>query len=450
MLARGASAVGYPSAMIATNTARMYTAREASYALTGTARGRQVERRMSDGERPDDVASAYPNMATYLVRSRSPLACLASCTLGVLLLAGCGRVMAASSSVTSGATATPYGQKPIPTPALTPPPGWSAVLHGLQLINTSTHGGLAVSAAQPGRVIGCGMSTPIYHPATPPTFVLSNDGGQTWQVRAIPHLPAAQGCEVFADTLQPDTLVMVPFGPGASVYVTRDAGVTWKPLELPALVRPIGLTGGQLFAVADRSYGHPGSLLQASLASGTWHAVAQTLPPAGSDPYAAAVDPDNPALMYLSGFSGTTAAVYRTTDGGTSWQLTHTLPSAHLIALYTAHQHQVFAEQLTGLGSDHPLFYSADSGVTWEGIPMHDKGGGDSLWVSPQERVLTEVEVDARTDTLYMLDPAHKTSTPMGTYTLGQGPILAAVADGPTPALLYTTPDHTWRLPLSA
>jgi hypothetical protein len=80
---------------------------------------------------------------------------------------------------------------------------------------------------------------------------------------------------------------------------------------------------------------------------------------------------------------------------------------------------------------------------------MQYKGGGEPLWVSPQGRALTETSVDAWTDTLSTLDPAHGTMTPMGTYTLGQGPIVAAVVDGPTPALLYATPDHIWRLPLS-
>jgi hypothetical protein len=291
-----------------------------------------------------------------IMLSRSPLVRFASCTLGVVFLASCGRAVGAASSATSGATATPYGQITISTPALTPPPDWSAVLPGLQLTNSSTQGGLVVSTAQPGRVIGCAMRTPMSQPATPPTFVLSEDGGNTWQTHAIPNLPPARGCTVLADTLQPDTFAVGPNLYAGLVYFTRDAGVTWKTLELPVLVRPIGLAGGQLFAVADRSYGTPGSLAQASLTTGTWRTVGKTLPSAGSDPYAAAVDPGNPALIYLSGFSGTAAAVYLTTDGGVSWQLALTLPAAHRLALYTAQQHQVFAEQLDGLDSDHPLF----------------------------------------------------------------------------------------------
>jgi hypothetical protein len=221
------------------------------------------------------------------------------------------------------------------------------------------------------------------------------------------------------------------------------------------LTRPIGLIGGQLVAVANRSYGNSGSLVQASLTTGSWHTISTTLPAGGADPYAAALDPDNPAIMYLSGLPGGTttctrrciAAVYRTTDGGASWQLVHTLPSAEHIVLYTAHHQQVFAEEVVdGPGQ---LAYSADGGITWQ--DSSSIGVGDPLWVSPQGRAYTESLADAATmtDTLYMLDPAHGTSMPIGTYTLGPGPVLAAVVDGPAPAVIYPTPDHLWRLPLS-
>jgi photosystem II stability/assembly factor-like uncharacterized protein len=401
--------------------------------------------------------------------SRSRHLCLAWCTLGLLLLAGCGHGVGAAASTASatpghdyGATATPYGERAVPpTPTLTPPPGWSAILSGLDFTNDSTQDALVASAAQPGRIIGCGTRTPMYDP-TPPHFVLSNDGGQTWQSRTIPNLPASQWCGVLADTLQPDTFA-VAGDFGGSLYVTRDAGVTWTTLDLPrgwstsgqpVLTRPIGLIGGQLVAVENRAYGSPGSLVHASLTTGSWHTIATTLPPAGADPYAAALDPDNPAVMYLSGAPGSTcsqicrAAVYRTTDGGASWQLAHMLPSAEHIALYTAHHQQVFAEELDGLGSPQPPAYSADGGTTWQDIPI---GVGDPLWVSPQGRAYTESVADAATltDTLYRLDPAHGTSMPIGTYTLGPGPVLATVVDGPAPAVLYPTPDQYWRLPLS-
>src|SRR5215469_10868635 len=79
-------------------------------------------------------------------------------TLGLLLLTGCGQGVGATGPATPsygyGATATPYGQRAVRMPVLAPPPGWSAILSGLQFTNTSTQGALVASAAQPGRVIG--------------------------------------------------------------------------------------------------------------------------------------------------------------------------------------------------------------------------------------------------------------------------------------------------------
>lgn len=385
-----------------------------------------------------------------LSRPYSRLLRFTLCVLCLFLLVGCARTVGISPSPSPGATPTPRGQVAVPTPELSPPPGWSAILPGLQLTNTSIHGGLVASAARPGRVIGCAMSTPIYKPATPPTFVLSEDSGKTWQTRTVPNLPPAKGCDVFADTLQPDTFAMLPYTFGSALYFTLDAGMSWQTLPLPTLAVPIGLTGGQLVAVADRANQSRGSLMRASLATRAWSTVGNALPPSGWDPYAAAVDPDDSTIVYISGVSGATTAVYRTMDGGASWQNVKTLPSAHRIALFTAHQHQVFAEQLDGFSSDSPLFYSADSGAHWRGIAMHIKDGGESLWVSPQGHVITENTTDAQTGVLYTLDPARGAFASLGSYKLGQGPTLAVVTDGAAPALLYATPDHIWRLPLGA
>ena len=385
---------------------------------------------------------------TIITRSllvRVTFTACALCAACVLLLAGCGSAVGTHSSTLPGATMNADGQHAVPTPTLTPPSGWSQVLPQLQFTNTSTHGALVVSAAQPSRVVGCGMPTPNDQPAIPPSFVLSNDGGVTWQIHAIPDMPPAQSCTILADVIEPDSFVVF----SDAVYASRDAGKTWQVMHLPRVARLIGLAGGQLFAVADRSSQAAGSLVQASLATGAWRTATQTLPTAGWDPYAAAVDPDNPAVIYLSGMSAGATAVYRTSDGGASWQAVLTLPSAQRIALYTAHHQQVLAEQLNGRDSSHPIYYSADGGANWHDIADGEIHSGFVLGVSPQGRTIVASGLDAWTDTLYAFDPAHAAFTTLGTYRLGQGPLLAAVADGSTPALLAATPDHVWRLPLS-
>ena len=309
------------------------------------------------------------------------------------------------------------------------------------------------SAARPGRVIGCGMRTPINQPASPPAFEVSDDGGKTWQARVISNLPSAHGCVVFADTLQPDTFALMPDVPGDPLFFTRDAGASWQTLSPPpggVAPRPFGLVGGQLFGVAQPAGASAWQLMRASLATGTWQTLTQALPHSEYIPLATAVDPEDPTRLYVDGVVGSVLTVYRSTDSGASWSAVESLPTAHHLTLYTARQHQVFAEQLDGTDTDHPLVYSADGGTTWQGIALHQKSGGDSLWISPQGRVISATQLNATTGTLYTLDLAHDTFTTIGTYALGQGPVLAASVDGSVPALLYATPDHTWRLPLNA
>ena len=376
---------------------------------------------------------------------------LSLCLLFLVLLSSCGRAPGSGAGATPGGTATPPGQITVPTPVLTPPPGWSAILPGLQFANASTLGGLAASAARPGRVIGCGMRVPINQPAVPPAFELSDDGGKTWQARAIPNEPPAQGCLVFADTLQADTFVLLPDVLGSPLFYTRDAGASWQTLGPPpggVAPRPVGLVGGQLFGVAQPSGASAWQLMRASLAAGTWQTLNRALPHSEYIPLVAAVDPEDPARLYVDGVVGSVLTVYRSTDSGASWSAVAALPTAHHLALYTAHHHQVFAEQLDGKDTDHPLVYSADGGTTWQGVSLHIKTGGEQLWMTPQGQIITETEVDAWNRTLYRLDPVHSAFTTIGTYTLGQGPVVAAVVDGTVPALLYATPDHTWRLPL--
>jgi hypothetical protein len=192
-------------------------------------------------------------MATY-----RRLVHVAACFVFLLLLSACEQPHGAGSNGSPLATLTPEGTPSQPSQVLTPPPGWSAILPGLQFTNTSTRGALVASHAQSGRVIGCGMSAPLSHPA-PPSFVMSGDSGQTWRTFAIPDLPPDISCSVFADTAQPDTFaLMLPSSEGAMMYATKDAGATWRALNPPPgdiAPTPVALVGGQLFCIMTPSGG---------------------------------------------------------------------------------------------------------------------------------------------------------------------------------------------------
>jgi hypothetical protein len=370
----------------------------------------------------------------------------------LLLLCACGQSQGASSGGSPAATLTPHGTPSQPTPELTPPPGWSVILAGLRFTNTSARGALVASSAQSGRVIGCGTSVPLSQPPEPPSFVLSDDGGQTWKTRAIPNLPPAIGCTVFADTLQPDTFaLMLSNSVGAPIHVTKDAGVTWRALKLPTdgiTPTAIALVGGRLFSVMNPSGANSWQLMQLALDTGSWRTLNQSLPNSQYIPLAAAVDPEQPTTIYMDGAIGSTLTIYRSLDMGISWQAVVSMPTAHHVAINTLSHHRVVVEQQDGLDTPTPLQYSSDRGASWQGIAMHYNGGGESLFISPQGRIFTATGADAATSVLYELDPVRGAFSPLGSYTLGSGAPVVAVVDGTAPALLYATSDHVWRLPL--
>lgn len=384
--------------------------------------------------------------------SRTSLFLCAAATLCVLILAGCGYSPAGSSRGVAETTLTPHGTPLPPTPTLTAPPGWTTVFSKLEFTSASTRGGLVASAAQPGRVVGCGMSVPTSKPAAPPTFILSDDSGQTWQTRAVPGLPSSAGCTVFADTVQPNTFALVlATTPNVPMYFTRDTGATWQTLDaVPEgdSPSPIALVNGQLLAASNPPGMNSWRLLEASLNTRSWQVLNQALPNSEYIPLVAAVDQEDSATIYVDGVVGSVLTIYRSSDSGATWHAVLALPTAHHIALLTMTRHRIVAEQLDGQDTDQPLYYSSNGGATWQGMALHDKSGGEVLSVSPQGRVITKTSADATSDRLYTLDPTTSSFTPLGAYVLGPGAPLAAVVDGPAPALLYAAADHLWRLAL--
>jgi photosystem II stability/assembly factor-like uncharacterized protein len=296
------------------------------------------------------------------------------------------------------------------------------------------------------------MSVPTSKPAAPPTFLLSDDSGQTWQTRAIPGLPSSAGCTVFADTRQPNTFALVLANtPNIPIYFTRDTGATWQTVDaLPSggSPSPIALVDGQLLAIANPPGATTWRLWEASLETRSWRTLNQALPNSDYIPLVAAVDPEDPATIYVDGIVSSVLTIFRSSDSGATWHAVLTLPTAHHIALYTMTHHRIIAEQQDGQDTDQPLYYSSNGGVTWQGMALHDKSGGELLSVSPQGRVITKTSADATSDRLYTLDPVTRSFTTLGAYVFGPGVPLAAVVDGPSPALLYATSDHLWRFPL--
>ncbi len=123
---------------------------------------------------------------------------LAACLVAVLLAALLGALLAGlftqlTPTFLAGHAATPspgptLGPATMTAPPLHVPAGWTQVLPGFILSDFSHYNTLVPSAVKPGRVAACALPPHPWPVSVEPVFVLSDDGGRTWQQRAM--LPA--------------------------------------------------------------------------------------------------------------------------------------------------------------------------------------------------------------------------------------------------------------------
>ena len=112
------------------------------------------------------------------------------------------------------------------------PAGWRAILPTRRFAGGGSQG-FAVSAARPGRLVGCGLPGVTTDAWPYPALAISDDGGQTWKESVFQEIGTVSDCSVVVDQLHPDTII-VGNADGSKLAVTTDAGQTWRPLPLPA------------------------------------------------------------------------------------------------------------------------------------------------------------------------------------------------------------------------
>ena len=126
----------------------------------------------------------------------------------------------------TGYTASPTpGPTGVATsPGLVVPAGWKQALPGLILSDFSHYDTLVTSTAQPGRIAACAMPPHPWPKMAPPIFVISDDGGRTWQQRAIPVVGVVWTCDLSGDTFDPNTYAISVslYRPGHSDRIWRD------------------------------------------------------------------------------------------------------------------------------------------------------------------------------------------------------------------------------------
>jgi photosystem II stability/assembly factor-like uncharacterized protein len=183
----------------------------------------------------------------------------------------------------------------------------------------------------------------------------STDGGEHWHV-----LSGTRGARIESLALAPSDVQVIAAGTAKGVFLSADAGATWKRISRETDAEMQDITA-LAFDPADTGIlyaGTPHLPWKTTDGGSTWHSISTGLID-DSDIFSIRVDPARPQLVFASACSG----IYRSDSGGESWAKIHGIPGTHrrthIIAEDPRNSDTIFAGTTLG------LFKSPDGGKTW-------------------------------------------------------------------------------------
>ena len=234
---------------------------------------------------------------------------------------------------------------------------WAAAWEGLFFSDdrgtswTSRSGDLALHGGVRSLAID-NFTGQLYARAVDELFT-SSDDGESWSLMRC----LGRRCgDVFVDPLRPGTLLTVSGG----ILRSRDAGATWQKLRVPkGLSVLLGFQGGRLFGSVRNLRGATAERLHFSDDQGDhWTAAAESPAEPWLGPLVGAGD----TLFVGSSGAGGAGGVFRSRDGGESWEAASAGLSPRWVETLVVHPTRpgvLFAK-----ASDH-LFASEDDGASW-------------------------------------------------------------------------------------
>ncbi|MEP7235762.1 MAG: hypothetical protein ABI778_10750, partial [Ignavibacteriota bacterium] len=227
--------------------------------------------------------------------------------------------------------------------------------------------------------------------------------------------------------------IMIASGPGGTIDITRDGGVTWQPSYYPGGGVPevCPLLGGSAMALAGLTPGGPYHIIRTADYGATW----QTMPGVTDyDTYSFVVNPCDPNFICVANEKGTISGnrqsqIYTSQDAGNTFTLSETFPRPYFCGSVVLTTKAVFTQSVAS-----GIRRSTDRGASWQAIGgpsatfdtrlvcaissniliaadnngslwMTRNSGGDSLLnISPYESLsISPIELFAK-DTLFSCD----------------------------------------------
>jgi photosystem II stability/assembly factor-like uncharacterized protein len=212
---------------------------------------------------------------------------------------------------------------------------------------------LGIDYQQPANM----YAVPYEYPDNPRVFKSTN-AGASWD--AVGRVPDPSVTSVCVDRHQPG--VLYALGRGTEVLRSTDGGAAWSSVVLPGVgmqVCPDPLVSGRVFAVGyvSTSYTQPAVFISTDFGR-SW---SQTILEDDTNyVYSCDWDPVNADVAYVGCYLG---RVYRTSDGGGSWELRNVgLPLTSAIMSLSVNPGN---PQVVVAAASDGLFRTTDAGASW-------------------------------------------------------------------------------------